>query len=129
MKTIRTHSKAQPPSAVRQLIGGIVLGLTLVGTATAGQLIYTPVNPSFGGNPFNGPYLMSIAQQQASEKAPNPLGDAFTDLTGTLDNICTAVSCNDPAASADAGATDGASGASAPLNATSTGPINSGVIE
>ncbi len=30
--------------------------------AMAGQLIYTPVNPTFGGHPQNGPYLMSKAQ-------------------------------------------------------------------
>jgi|SRR5699024_2351082 len=30
--------------------------------ARAGELVYTPVNPSFGGHPQNGPYLMSKAQ-------------------------------------------------------------------
>jgi curli production assembly/transport component CsgF len=31
---------------------------------TAGTLIYTPINPSFGGNPLNGPTLLSQAQAQ-----------------------------------------------------------------
>lgn len=30
----------------------------------AQDLVYTPVNPSFGGNPFNSSHLLSIAQQQ-----------------------------------------------------------------
>jgi curli production assembly/transport component CsgF len=30
----------------------------------AGTLIYTPINPSFGGNPLNGPTLLSQAQAQ-----------------------------------------------------------------
>ena len=34
------------------------------GAALAGQLLYTPVNPSFGGNPLNGPNLLNSAQAQ-----------------------------------------------------------------
>src|SRR3546814_19165767 len=30
----------------------------------AEQLIYTPVNPSFGGSPLNGPYLLNSAMAQ-----------------------------------------------------------------
>ncbi|MBY0380412.1 MAG: curli assembly protein CsgF [Xanthobacteraceae bacterium] len=32
--------------------------------ACAGTLIYTPANPSFGGNPLNGSTLLSTAQAQ-----------------------------------------------------------------
>ena len=35
----------------------------------ASELIYTPVNPSFGGNPANGSYLLSSAQAQNKKKA------------------------------------------------------------
>jgi curli production assembly/transport component CsgF len=46
--------------------------LLLVSTAVAffanvcnaGTLVYTPINPSFGGNPLNGPTLLSQAQAQ-----------------------------------------------------------------
>lgn len=34
------------------------------GGAAAQDMVYTPVNPSFGGNPFNSSHLLSIAQQQ-----------------------------------------------------------------
>lgn len=36
--------------------------------AAASEILYTPTNPTFGGNPLNGTYLLGIAQ---SEK-PNP---------------------------------------------------------
>ncbi len=32
--------------------------------ALASELVYTPINPSFGGNPNNAPGLMNIAQAQ-----------------------------------------------------------------
>lgn len=32
--------------------------------ALASEIIYTPVNPSFGGNPLNGSFLMNNAQAQ-----------------------------------------------------------------
>ena len=34
--------------------------------AVASEMIYAPVNPSFGGNPNNGPVLLSTAQAQNS---------------------------------------------------------------
>jgi curli production assembly/transport component CsgF len=36
----------------------------LTGAASAGTLIYTPTNPSFGGNPLNGSFLLNEAQAQ-----------------------------------------------------------------
>jgi len=45
------------------------MALTLP-AADASELVYAPRNPSFGGNPSNGPVLMSVAQAQNSNKAP-----------------------------------------------------------
>ncbi|MBM7059189.1 curli production assembly protein CsgF [Pseudomonas sp. UL073] len=46
--------------------------LLLVGTlAQATELVYTPVNPSFGGNPLNGTYLLNNAQAQNDHSDPN----------------------------------------------------------
>lgn len=48
--------------------------------AQAGPLVYQPVNPTFGGNPLNGNYLLGRAQSQDNHKDPaassalNPLG-------------------------------------------------------
>jgi len=49
----------------------IALMLTLCATQARGtELVYAPINPSFGGNPNNAPGLMSIAQSQNGFKAP-----------------------------------------------------------
>jgi len=34
--------------------------------AMAGQLVYQPTNPTFGGNPLNGSFLLSTAQTQGA---------------------------------------------------------------
>lgn len=49
-----------------------VLLLALCGgtQAAATEMVYTPINPLFGGNPNNAPGLMSIAQAQNEFKAP-----------------------------------------------------------
>lgn len=36
----------------------------------ATELVYTPINPSFGGNPLNGSFLLGKAQSQNTHKAP-----------------------------------------------------------
>lgn len=48
----------------------IICAALISSTATASGLIYTPINPAFGGNPNNGPVLMSVAQAQNDTKAP-----------------------------------------------------------
>ena len=50
-------------------------------SAYAADLVYTPVNPSFGGNPLNSSHLLSIASAQKTATAydaPKP-----TDTTGS----------------------------------------------
>jgi len=43
----------------------IVVGsLIFTSSACAGDLTYTPVNPNFGGNPFNGTPLLQSADVQ-----------------------------------------------------------------
>jgi curli production assembly/transport component CsgF len=37
--------------------------------ARAGELIYTPVNPSFGGSPLNSSHLMGLANAQNQHKS------------------------------------------------------------
>jgi curli production assembly/transport component CsgF len=45
--------------------GIAALGLLLAaGPAQAGALVYTPTNPTFGGNSLNGSYLFNSAQAQ-----------------------------------------------------------------
>lgn len=46
--------------------------------AQAGDLVYTPINPSFGGNPLNSQHLLGIANAQrdatASDADDGPFG-------------------------------------------------------
>ncbi len=46
------------------LLAGFILVLFAAADVSAQQLIYTPVNPSFGGYYFNGQTLLSEAQAQ-----------------------------------------------------------------
>lgn len=52
----------------------IILATTLSLNANAGELIYTPINPSFGGDPFMGSYLLGKAQSQDTNTDPNARG-------------------------------------------------------
>lgn len=48
-----------------------VAGIGLSWPAAAQQLFYTPIDPSFGGNPFNSAHLLGIANAQNDYKDPN----------------------------------------------------------
>ena len=39
-------------------------------SATAQDLVYEPINPSFGGNPFNSAHLLAIATAQDDNEPP-----------------------------------------------------------
>ena len=45
-----------------------LLGASL--NAHADEMVYTPVNPSFGGNPFNSSHLLDTANAQNDNSAP-----------------------------------------------------------
>jgi curli production assembly/transport component CsgF len=45
---------------------GLILLAMAVGLTVASELVYVPVNPSFGGNPYNSQWLLSCAQSQNS---------------------------------------------------------------
>ncbi|MCO7229957.1 curli assembly protein CsgF [Halomonas sp. CnH100-B] len=52
--------------------GGMAVVLVAMSvTATAGDLVYQPLNPSFGGDPFMGSYLLGKAQAQDTNTDPN----------------------------------------------------------
>ncbi len=60
----------------------LVAGALLLCSAQATELIYLPNNPSFGGNPQNGPVLMNSANAQNHYVAPydNRAGTTFSAL-------------------------------------------------
>lgn len=52
----------------------LLLAAAIASSATPGAaspLVYTPVNPAFGGNPLNGSYLLSNAQAQNDTRDPD----------------------------------------------------------
>jgi len=48
--------------------------------ASAQQQVYTPINPSFGGNPFNSSHLLGIANAQNNFKDPNAPSNSQSDV-------------------------------------------------
>lgn len=48
-----------------------ILACALASPAVAQDITYQPVDPSFGGNPFNSAHLLGIANAQNDYKDPN----------------------------------------------------------
>jgi len=59
-----------------------LLAAGLGGQALATELVYTPVNPAFGGNPLNGTWLLNNAQAQNDYDDPD-LKSRTSAFTGT----------------------------------------------
>lgn len=60
MKTIKNISTASA-----------LIALSLCSASSAGELVYRPLNPSFGGDPFMGSYLLGKAQAQDTNTDPS----------------------------------------------------------
>lgn len=63
-------------------IAACLLAAGLGCQALATELVYTPVNPAFGGNPLNGAWLLNNAQAQNDYDDPD-LKDRTSAFTGT----------------------------------------------
>jgi curli production assembly/transport component CsgF len=48
-----------------------LMACAIASPATAQDLVYEPVNPSFGGNPFNSAHLLGVANSQNKFKDPS----------------------------------------------------------
>ncbi len=62
------------------IISSVALGLFLNQGAFASEIRYTPINPTFGGNPFNSSHLLARAEAQKKykeETAPQNSQEAF----------------------------------------------------
>ena len=55
----------------QKFTGVFLTGLLLSSGLSATELVYTPVNPSFGGSPLNGAWLLGSAQAQNDKKDPD----------------------------------------------------------
>ncbi|MBE7376681.1 curli assembly protein CsgF [Pseudomonas lopnurensis] len=67
---------------------GLLLGSLLLSAGTsATELVYTPINPSFGGSPLNGAWLLGNAQAQNDKKDPDALDRASLTGMSALDRF------------------------------------------
>jgi curli production assembly/transport component CsgF len=53
------------------IVAGCVLGTAVAWPAMAQDMVYQPIDPSFGGNPFNSAHLLGIANAQNNYKDPS----------------------------------------------------------
>jgi curli production assembly/transport component CsgF len=59
------HSSISAARAAAAALLGVVWAFVPLGsTAHAQDIVYQPINPSFGGNPFNSNHLLGIANAQ-----------------------------------------------------------------
>ncbi|TDK29681.1 hypothetical protein E2F50_22345 [Rhizobium deserti] len=62
----------------------ITAALMIGGSAQASQLVYRPTNPSLGGDPLNGNWLLSQASAQGEGASQSPgFSIDFPDFGGT----------------------------------------------
>lgn len=55
----------------RVLVSGIAAAMGMMSAAAGAQdMVYQPVNPTFGGNPFNSGHLLGIANAQNNYRDP-----------------------------------------------------------
>jgi curli production assembly/transport component CsgF len=70
----------------------VLLAMSTPLAVHAGELRYTPVNPTFGGNPLNASALQANASAQNDYKAPvAPKAPAPTELEKFTENIQSAI--------------------------------------
>jgi curli production assembly/transport component CsgF len=76
--------KANLKRQASAMISGIV-GVVLASAVSASELIYTPINPNFGGSPLNGSWLLNQAQVQDSFEDPDAEDDFLFDDETNID--------------------------------------------
>lgn len=54
---------------MKLIISIFAFALVTMSWANASELVYKPINPSFGGSPLNGSFLLGKAQSQNKHKA------------------------------------------------------------
>ena len=52
------------------------IAVALAQPAAAQDMVYTPIDPTFGGNPFNSSHLLGIANAQNKFKDPDSLSNS-----------------------------------------------------
>src|SRR3984893_19315474 len=77
-----------PMSRKYWVIAAIVaIGTIASAPAFASEMVYHPVNPTFGGNPLNGSALLSTAQAQGEGVKSGSQGPDLSGLSNALSNL------------------------------------------
>jgi curli production assembly/transport component CsgF len=90
-----------------------VLGLSAA-PAIGSEMVYHPVNPTFGGNPLNGSFLLSTAQAQGEGVKSGSQGPDLSGLSSALSNLGTGAVVIGGAGSTGTSGTSGSGGATTP---------------
>jgi curli production assembly/transport component CsgF len=69
------------------VIGAALGCFSWCSTGLASQLVYQPTNPTFGGNPLNGSFLLSTAQAQGLGTKSGSNGPDLSGLDNALSNL------------------------------------------
>jgi curli production assembly/transport component CsgF len=69
------------------VVPAVAFGLIASVSAFASDLVYHPVNPTFGGSPLNGSSLLSQAQSQGEGVKSGPQGPDLSGLNNALGNL------------------------------------------
>jgi curli production assembly/transport component CsgF len=75
---------------MRHPYGLLISAIIALGTgsaAVASEIVYHPVNPTFGGNPLNGSALLSQAQAQGQGVKSGSQGPDLSGLNNALSNL------------------------------------------
>lgn len=69
------------------MVAAIAILSAASGASRASDIVYHPVNPTFGGSPLNGTFLLSQAQAQGEGVKSGPKGPDLSGLNDALGNI------------------------------------------
>jgi curli production assembly/transport component CsgF len=73
----------------RTIAAIIAIGITASAPALASEMVYHPVNPTFGGNPLNGSFLLSTAQAQGEGTKSGAQSPDLSSVANALNNLGT----------------------------------------
>lgn len=76
MRVFSDASSGREKRGARLSCGALIAAAVIAsgigaGAASAQDLVYTPINPTFGGNSFNSAHLLGIANAQNDYRDPN----------------------------------------------------------
>ncbi len=77
--------------------------------ALASEIVYHPVNPTFGGNPLNGSALLSQAQTQGVGAKSGSQGVDLSGLDAALSACCSSTGGSSNGGSSNGGSSGGGS--------------------